>query len=229
MSTVLIIGDTHCPSMKRGYLDFLKRTADVWQPDRIVHIGDLVDLCCYSFHQKPGSLMDPVREADAARKQIAKLVAEFPEADVMLGNHDALINRRAEEFGLDISTLKTFNQFWGLPDTWKVHDRYAKLMIQGVAYLHGDMGKGGSFPALSQSKELFCSVTQGHHHAAFGVQYHANETSRVFGLQVGCGVDHKRAEMSYGRKFNKKPILGCGIVEEGKAGYAIPWTLKSRN
>ena len=47
MSTVLIIGDTHAPCMRKGYIGFLKRTADEWQPDRIVHIGDLVDNCAY--------------------------------------------------------------------------------------------------------------------------------------------------------------------------------------
>lgn len=229
MSTVLIIGDTHCPSMKPKYVDFLKRTADEWQPDRVVHIGDLVDLCSYSFHQKPGSLMDPQRESDNARKQIAKLVEVFPKVDLLIGNHDALINRRAEEVGLDISTLRSYNSYWELPKTWTVHPRYHQLLIQRVCYMHGDRGKGGAFPALANAKELFCSTVQGHHHASFGVQYHANVDSRVFGLQVGCGVDHRRAEMAYGTKYNKKPILGCGVVVDGTQGYPVPWTLPSRS
>ena len=43
MARVLVIGDTHCPAMKEGYVDFLKDVQETWDCDTVVHIGDVVD------------------------------------------------------------------------------------------------------------------------------------------------------------------------------------------
>jgi hypothetical protein len=34
---------------------------------------------------------------------------------------------------------------------------------------------------------------------------------RVFGMQVGCGIDHESYAMAYA-KYGKKPAIGCGVV-----------------
>ena len=73
MSIVLAIGDTHCPGMKSGYIDFLKRIADRHNVDRVVHIGDLVDWASISYHEKSPSLSNATSEFFKARKQIAQL------------------------------------------------------------------------------------------------------------------------------------------------------------
>ncbi len=56
MSRVLVIADTHCPGMRTGYVDFLKRVADSCSITRVVHIGDLVDRASISYHEKSSSL-----------------------------------------------------------------------------------------------------------------------------------------------------------------------------
>ena len=56
MARVLIIADTHCPGMRQGYVDFLKRVADRHAVTRVVHIGDLVDWASISFHEKNPAL-----------------------------------------------------------------------------------------------------------------------------------------------------------------------------
>ena len=228
--TVLVIPDLHYPVARRGHIDFLKKQADIWQPTRIVCIGDIVDNCAYSFHKKPGSLLDPLKEREAALKDIAKLVKEFPKADLLTGNHDALVARRAEEIGLDISTLKSFNAYWELPSTWKVHPRFHQLKIDGTIYAHGDRAKGGATPAIANAKELFCSYVQGHTHGAAGVNWHVNGVSRIFGLNVGCLVDDRALAMAYGKVYNKRGVLGCGVVtDNGKCGHFVPWLLRSVN
>ena len=229
MSTVLIIGDTHAPCMRKGYIGFLKRTADEWQPDRIVHIGDLVDNCAYSYHDKNPKLKNPEREYKNALQQVRRLTDAFPEADLLIGNHDALIERVPTTAGLDSAVLKPFGDFWNLPKGWTVHDRYSDLIIEGVQYMHGDKYGGGIHAAFNNAKSQFRSVVQGHLHANLGVQFTANNTSRVFGMCVGCGVDHRKLAMEYGVVYKRKPILGCGIVRDGVEAYAIPWNLGSKN
>ena len=72
MSRVLAIGDTHCPCMRDGYLEFLLEAYEAWDCDRVVMIGDLVDNCALSFHTKNPRLKDPMRELDEARLRWGK-------------------------------------------------------------------------------------------------------------------------------------------------------------
>jgi len=59
MARVLIIGDTHCPGMRQGYVDFLNRVADAHGVNRVVHIGDLVEWASISFHEKRPPMNTP--------------------------------------------------------------------------------------------------------------------------------------------------------------------------
>lgn len=225
MSTVLIIGDTHCPAMKRGYVDFLKSIADRWGVDRVVHIGDLVDWHSISYHEKSPALHSPTDELRRARKQVASLVEAFPKADWLIGNHDALTQRQACTAGLPEDVLKPYGDLLDCP--WKVHPRFSEIVIDGVTYLHGE-GPGGMYAHGNRAKLRFRSVVMGHLHANAGVLWHANPEYRVFGMAVGCGVDQKALQFAYGRPIPRKPFLGCGVVEDGKRAYFEPWLLKSR-
>ena len=41
MARVLVVGDTHCPTMHTDYIDFLCDIRDHWECDKGVHIGDM--------------------------------------------------------------------------------------------------------------------------------------------------------------------------------------------
>lgn len=228
MSAVLIIGDTHSPCMHPKYIPFLKKLADHYQPDRVVHIGDVIDYSAISYHQPSRlNLRDPEMEFRKAYKQVQKLYKVFPKLDWLLGNHCSLPRRKSLDACLPDLLFKDEVDLWDVKG-WKVHPRYHDLMIDGVMYRHGDKGKGGRFPAVLNAEQQFCSLVQGHHHQSGGVEYFANELKLIFGMQVGCGVDHHKAEMDYGKKFNKKPILGAGIVINGKKAIFEPMLLKNK-
>ena len=222
MSRVLIIGDTHAPCMLDGYIDFLVDLYNDWDIDRVVHIGDIVDNCALSFHLKRPSLKDPIHEFHQAMEQVGQLTETFPDADLMLGNHDVLPYRWAMEVGIPEEMLRDFGAIFDLPDTWNVHKRYSQIEIDGVIYQHGDMCKGS---AALNAKAEFRSVVQGHHHAKAGVEYMANKNARIFGMQTGCGTDYKHAQQEYGQKYNTKPIIGAGIVLDGVTAIFEPMIL----
>lgn len=226
MAKVLIIGDTHCPGMRRGYVDFLARVADRHGINRVVHIGDLVDWASISFHEKSPSLNNALREFDAARRQLATLARAFPKAEWLIGNHDALTERQAVAVGLPTQVLRDYAELWGVD--WTVHPRFAKLVIDGVVYSHGDSSRGGKDAAICQAKDNFRSTVIGHFHSQAGVKWWANPEFRVFGMSVGCGIDANRLQFEYGRRLVAKPILGCGVVLGGRRAIFEPWLLKSR-
>lgn len=226
MARVLVIGDTHCPGMRQGYVDFLRRVADAYGVNRVVHIGDLVDWASISFHEKSPALHNAAREFDSAKRQVGQLARAFPKADWLLGNHDALTERQAISVGLPPQVLRDYADLWEVD--WTVHPRFAKLSIDGVIYTHGDSGRAGQDAALVQAKDHFRSTVLGHFHSQAGVRWWANPEFRVFGLSVGCGIDARRLQFEYGRRIVAKPILGCGVVINGRRAFFEPWLLKSR-
>jgi len=221
---VLVIGDCHAPTMHADYLPFLKQMYEKHKCGRVVHIGDLVDWNSISFHDSEAFMPNPVDEFKQAKEQVKTLHSAFPVADLLIGNHDSLPSRQASKLGLPEEVLRDFGSLWGL-DGWTVHSRYADLEIDGVIYRHGDKGKGGLMAAYKNCIAEFKSVVQGHLHAQAGVVYHANGGNCVFGMQVGCGVDHSHPAMNYGRVYAAKPILGCGIVYSSRLAFFEPMFL----
>lgn len=226
MSRVLVIGDTHCPAMRTGYVDFLKRIADQYGINRVVHIGDLVDWASISYHEKHPVLRNPTLEYARAKRQVAQLAKAFPKADWMIGNHDALTERQLVTAGLPPELMRSYSDMWEVD--WKVHARFSKLEIDGVIYCHGDAGRAGQDAASRQAQDNFRSTVIGHFHGQAGVKWFANQDTRVFGLSVGCGVDASALAMDYGKRFSRKPLLGCGVVIGGQQAYFEPWRLKCK-
>jgi len=221
---VLVIGDTHAPTMHKDYVKFLKKIEKKHKCNRVVHIGDLVDWNSISFHDSEAFMPNPVDEFKQAQKQVKAIHKAFPKADLLIGNHDSLPSRQASKLGLPDEVLRDFDRLWQLYG-WTVHQRYADLEIDDVIYRHGDKGKGGIMAGYKNAIAEFKSVVQGHLHAQAGIVYHANGGDCVFGMQVGCGVDHKHPAMNYGRVYAAKPILGCGVVYSSKVAYFEPMFL----
>ena len=218
---VLVIGDTHCPCLHPKYIPFLKKIQKKHNCGRVVHIGDLVDWNSISFHEKDPSMPSAAEEFKQAQKQVKALHKAFPEVDYLMGNHSSLPSRKAKMIGLPEEVICDFKSLWGL-DGWTIHPRYHDLIIDEVVYRHGDKGKGGSTAAYKNAIAEFKSCVQGHLHAQASVVYHANQEDCVFGMQVGCGVDHDHPAMNYGRVYAAKPILGCGVVYSSKQAFFEP-------
>jgi hypothetical protein len=188
-------------------------------------MADLVDLVFQRQLAAERGVELSAEELDAAKEQITELVNMFPNVSLLIGNHDALVERQATTAGISAAFLKPFKEQFELPRGWTVYPRYHKLVVDGVIYQHGDQGKSGQFAALKNAQSEFCSVVQGHHHSQSGVWYHANENSLVFGMQTGCGIDRHHMQMAYGTKFSAKPIISCGVVVDSQTAFVERMTL----
>lgn len=216
---VLVISDTHCPCMIAGFPDFLLSISDKYNCSSVVHIGDLADLHCISYHEKDPDHASTLSEIEQAKEQIAEIVDRFPRVNLLMGNHCSLVQRQATTAGISATMLKSFKELFELPRGWTVHQRYHKLVVNNVIYQHGETGLGGQFAALKNAKADFMSTVMGHLHAQSGVWYHANESSLIFGMAVGCGIDRNHMSMAYGTKFSAKPIVSCGVVIDSQTAF----------
>jgi len=227
MSNVLVIGDTHCPAMLDFYPEFLADVYEAWDCDRVVHIGDLVDFHGISFHTKEFGIPDIEKEIEDSREQVQALCKFFPKVDYLTGNHSALPVRQAQEAGLPPSLVLSLSAILDLPEEWTIHPRYTDLIIDNVIYRHGDKGRSNQTnAAFLNAQNEFMSVVQGHQHSQGGVLYGANQSTRYFGMQVGCGVDPRSPYLNYSKTYSKRPMLGCGVVLDGERAIFEPLFLE---
>lgn len=207
--------------MHHKYPSFLQRIYKQYRCNKVVHIGDAVDNAAISYHEKNPSLSSAEEEFYKAKIQLAKLYSLFPKVTWLTGNHDALTQRQATTVGLPAEVLKPLPELWGVPK-WVCLPRYSRYTLDGVIYAHGDSGKGGMYSSVKNGRDNFASFVCGHHHSEAGVWYTTVEGRRIFGMNVGCGVDADALAFEYGRKFNKKPTLGCGVVIDGRKAIFEP-------
>jgi metallophosphoesterase superfamily enzyme len=224
MSTVLSFGDNHFPYDLPEFLDHLKYVCDIWQPDIIANTGDMFDHHAINFHGADPDAPSHGLEIEKAIARAEKYYREFPNLKMVMGNHDALIWRRAMKAGLSRKVLKDYKEIFEMPNGWEIYDDYYK--IDGVMYIHGEgaMGMNGSMK-MAQSTGM--SVVKGHAHGRFDVVYHGTENDLIFGVSGGCGVDRKAIAMKYGAKykFTAKPILGCTVIHDGRDPMLFPMDL----
>jgi len=205
-SRVLIIGDLHEPFCLDGYLDFCIETKEKYNCNKIVFIGDIIDNHYSSYHETDADGLGGGEELDLSIDKIGKWRKHFPEATVTLGNHDIIISRKAQSGSIPTKWIKDYKDVLEVPN-WNFVEQ---IEIDNVSYEHGI----GSKAHIKVVKNMQSTV-QGHHHTDAYVQWKVGSNAKVFGMQVGCGIDKNSYAMAYGKWF-PKPAIGCGVVIDGK-------------
>jgi len=207
VKNTLVIGDTHIPFEKNGYLEFCKRIYKDLNCTRVVHIGDLVDLHSCSYHEHSPEGFSPAEEMAKADKTLKKWFKAFPEVFLCKGNHDQLISRKGKTSGLPERCFKSYREMWNLPIKWLDDFQWE---FEGVLYTHGT--RCGKNAHLATAMDNAMSTVTGHSHSWAGVAYWSNERNLMFGMNVGSGIDRHSYAMDYGKGFATKPIISCGVV-----------------
>lgn len=210
---ILIISDLQFPYHHPDALDFLREVKNQTRPDRVVCIGDLVDLHTASQYTKNPNLFSPKEELAQSRKYIAQLVKLFPKVDMLTGNHDLRIDRTIQEAGLPSDVAMPFDKVFNLPKTWKMH---RELEIDDILFRH-DFSTVSILNAVRQYGQ---SCVQGHWHTKFETQFSSNRKHLLWGMTVGCLIDPHSAAFDYARNSSKtsklaRPIIGTGVIVNG--------------
>lgn len=213
----LAIADLHEPFCREGYLEFNKDLYKKYNCKRVVFMGDLIDNHYPSFHTTDPDGYGGAMELDKAIEKLEKWYKAFPEAYVCEGNHDAIIKRKAYEAGIPKKWIKDYSDMFKTPN-WEYAEQFE---FDGVLYRHGT-GTSGDNAAFKTALYARKSVVQGHLHSFASVQYSASDNDRIFGLQVGCGVDQKAYSFAYAKNFPRKFIVSSGLIlNEGKVAFPI--------
>lgn len=206
-NNTLVIGDTHIPFEREGYLEHCIEVSRRYNCGNVIHIGDVIDSAYSSFHETNPDGLSAGDELEYAVEKIKDWYKSFPRVKVCLGNHDLIINRKAFSSGLSKRWIKGLNEVLEVPN-W---DFDLEHMLHGVLYTHGT-GTSGNNAAYNKALQKRISVVQGHLHSEASVRWNVSEVDRIFAMQVGCGVDDKKYAFDYAKAFPRKFIMSCGVV-----------------
>lgn len=214
MKNILAFSCAHLPFEHKDYLPFLKRIMKECSCTDVVCLGDLIDNHSISYHEHDPDGFSPEAEMAEVDRKLKDWYKAFPTALMCAGNHDLLVDRKGRTSGLPTRVFRTLRERLSLPKGWK--DDFSHV-IDGVKYFHGT-GYSGNYAHVKAAYDNRMSCVIGHLHTIGGVEYSANDADIVFGMGVGCGIDHKAYAFEYGRDFKSKPILGCGVVSYTRNG-----------
>ena len=203
---ILIIGDLHEPFCLDGYLKFCKQTYSKYNCNKVVFIGDVIDNHYSSYHETDADGLGGLAELDIAIKKLSKWYKAFPKADVTIGNHDRIIMRKAQSSNIPTKWIRSYKDVLEVPK-WNFIDR---VVYDDVQYIHGEAGT-----ARTKCRADMMSTVQGHLHTQCYTEWYVGQNFKIFGMQVGCGINNDAYAMAYAKR-GKKPAIGCGVVLGGK-------------
>jgi hypothetical protein len=205
---ILVIGDLHAPFIQDGYLEFCQHIYNIYNCNHTIFIGDIIDNHYSSYHETDPNAMGGGDELSAAIRKLKPWKESFKKADVIIGNHDRMIMRRAFSSAIPKQWIKSYNDVLGTKWNWQ--DR---IVYDNVQYVHGE---GGT--ARTRAKNDMFSTCQGHIHTQAYVDWTVGTHKKIFGMQVGCGLDRESYAAAYAKNF-KKQAIGVGIVIGGHTAF----------
>ena len=203
---ILNIGDLHEPFSYKQYLSHCVAIKEKYGCNRTIFMGDIIDNHYSSYHETDADGMGGKDELNLAIERLKPWYEAFPEADVLIGNHDRMVMRKAQSSSIPTRWIKEYKEVLGVPN-WNFTDR---VVYDDVQYIHGE---GGT--ARSRAKKDLMSTVQGHLHTQCYVEWVIGAGLKIFAMQVGCGIDAESYAMGYAKNFGK-PAIACGVVLNGK-------------
>lgn len=204
---ILVIGDTHIPYEKKGYLEFCKEQYDYYNCNEVVHIGDLIDLHATSFHPSIPEAYSAGEELKYTKLKLQEWYRVFPNMKVVRGNHDDRVFRLASNSGITKHWIRDFSEVLEVPN-WDFQESYK---IRDTLFVHGT-GTSGVTAAYRRALNMGCNVVIGHLHTESSIIYHQINDKAIFGMIIGCGIDEDSYGMNYAKNMPKKSIISCGII-----------------
>jgi UDP-2,3-diacylglucosamine pyrophosphatase LpxH len=214
---ILVISDLHIPFEKPGYFEFVKEQYERFNCNQVVFIGDIIDNHFGSYHEVDSDAWGAKYELEQTIKKVKRWYKAFPKADVMIGNHDQIVSRKAMTGGIPQQWIKGYSDVLGTPN-WKWS---TDVVYDNVRYSHGH--KSGK--AKTGHKRDMHSLVTGHYHLDMYIDWNYGIDRKTFGMAVGSGADDQTYNANYAAG-GRKSAYGCGVVlDNGTLPIVIPMDL----
>jgi hypothetical protein len=212
------------PYQHKDMLRFLKEIKKKYKPDFVLNMGDEADKHAMSFHASDSELYSAGDELLKTIEYIRGLYKVFPYMTLLESNHGSMCIRKAKVNGIPLKYLKSYNDIYDVPDTWKWAPELVLKLSNGqkVYACHGKIKDSAKL-----SQQMSMNVIQGHYHESFKIEYWSNPGGLYWGMNVGCLIDNSSMAFAYNKIFPKRPIIGTGIIIDGQPKL-LPMVLNNK-
>ena len=165
-----------------------------------------------SFWPSEIDLANATDELKRARAVLRKVAEMFPEMLCVESNHTDRLYRAGKRANIPKELLVPYKTMIGVEEydwTWKFQQEIT-VNKNKLVFIHN----AGSNVFLT-SQRYGCSVIAGHVHTKQKIEYWSAPSSRSFGMQVGCLVDHSSPAYRYSIGQVIQPLLGCSVIIDG--------------
>jgi predicted phosphodiesterase len=238
---LLVIPDAHAHGQySNERFTWLGRLIAHERPDVVVCLGDFADMPALSNYDKGKRGFEGrryKRDVEATRDALQRMhapVTHAPELLMCLGNHEARIDRAANDAPELEGTIST--QDLGYAEHgWRVAPYQTTVSVAGFAFSHhfasGVAGRpiGGMNQAAQMTRLLFTSAVVGHSHIADSARRTRPDGSRVLCISAGC---YTPADMIEGWNLATHQLWWRGvlIMEDARDGDCgeLRWVSQDR-
>jgi hypothetical protein len=212
---ILAFGDTHFPYHDHRVFDFLNHVDSVYKPDRVIHMGDVLDIYSVSDYPKdadhPHTWKDEIQKARECVKTLAQI---FPDLEVMSSNHDDRVYKKSRVSGIPREFMIKYEDVLGAPPTWKWYPHLTLTVDSSRRQIFFAHTKTGG--ALRTAQDIGKTCVLGHNHCRFGAEaFKPTNKKIIWGVDAGCLVSDKGAPYSYNKNDRGRPIKGCVVLVGG--------------
>lgn len=198
----MVFGDTHKPFHDPMAEEVALAIAKDYQPDVLLHTGDLVDCWQISRFDKDPTRLDTLQDnIDQARTFLHQIAQAVPKARRVLleGNHEARLTKtlwKLDGGARELPRLRivrealTWPALLGLADIgWEFigeHDQSKTEVLPKLVTVHGNIvRKWSAYTARGQWERYGRSGISGHTHRA-GVFAHRDHNGQAVWIEAGC-------------------------------------------
>lgn len=214
-SCVMFISDQHIPYHHERMFDFLEGLIQKYKPTRFVNVGDELDKHAMSYHDSDPDLPSAGDELERSLPHVKRMETMIPIMDIIESNHGSMHMRKAKTHGFSKRYMRSYNEILEVGPGWKWHTDLTLDMSEfGVPDVYVHHGK--TKRAIVTSKAMSMSHVCGHYHESFGIEYWANPKGLYYGMNIGCLIDDKKMAFAYNKNNPNRPIIGTGLIVEGK-------------
>ncbi len=194
----------NCPYDLDWYLSFCRDQQEKFNCWTVIYIWDIVDFHSISYHEKQPEELNPTWEIALARLKLSDWYKTFPNATVIMGNHDLLIYRQAKTAWLLREFIQDPNTIFQAPSTYTFMD---ELIIWDVLYTHWSTSNAFKKCILENM-----NMVSWHAHTQCWIMYHQNRHWKKWWMQVWVWIDYASHAFDYAKQSSRFPVTACWVV-----------------
>ncbi len=201
INNILVISDLHIPCEIPNALEKCIQIKNKYKCTEVIFIGDIVDNYFLSIFQKDVNYnSNALTEVEIAKEKIKDWYKAFPQATVLIGNHDqSRLIKLAKIAQIPSIWLRDLKDVLGVPN-WNFTPEYES---NGIYFNHGEVDSADKVSLYRNQ-----STVQGHRHSECYINYIKDG---VFAMQVGSLCDKSKAVFDYA-KMQLKPWVNSVAV-----------------